>query len=1082
MEEAISQLSFATATIPIPDYDPDFPTVDSYIIIKVCDFGHHFILKSYEQIQTSTFVADDILRTAFPGFVERIYVVNLFRLTTHLIPYYSNSNPGAVIKFIGGGTNLVEELGEYIPENHGGEGKPLQSETSGAVAIRVVTTGPEFNWLSVWTAADIRETLEIARGPPRDPIQTSSPRRHVPETRIHLSCEETPSRPSNKDSHEIARPKLTMLRRQQNNSSSPPSAKRSKLSNPIFQTPNPPKQSTIAPYTTNTFKKSSPYFSSAGGAKKRNSSILNFFKPIESANGVKGESSQKKQQETGDLFIRHGSYSLDSSDSEEEDDGLDNEREIGGWGRGRNISGESPLGASKGLEGKRLITFPAATNPIPSAAATGMQKSKLLPAPLDEVMSSQLNDRSKTPVRRPPVLKFDLSSIKLDASQSVLFSQPASSFPSSFKEPKQQHAASIANESEDEDEDLAVGDISHNRKIAGFVAVDNVKNKTVNKNRAFCKERTIEYIELSDDDLGVTKDRTKDKGKGIACDDFSEAEEFEEDRNFEMRDISCNPASHAAEGGFEDFAAELPIIMKPETSANSIQCPICSVDLAGASEALRNSHVSHCLDGSLTSLPSPSSPKPSATISPLSPDPTPDARPPATTKSTPQDERQQWLSSLNTENTSRSRPTDMRPCPYYKKIYNGIITVDAFCHGNITGCIAYFLTHFHGEHFAGLTSTWNHGPIYCSRVTANLVRTRLHVHPQYVRELPLETWVQIEGAEYVRVRGLDANHCPGSMLLLFEHAKSKDRVLHCGDFRANKKHIMHELLRPRPKGWEVGQPEQRIDTVYLDTTYLNPYFAFPSQEKVISACIDLCMRLHNETVGMNDEFEGRGRAEEVNTFMSQTGRERRSRGRILVVVGTHSIGKEKICIAIARALKTKIFAREQQMKICKCLEDEALNELLTEDPNQAQVHMSGLMATSAEMLQQYLNQNKPHFSRVVGFLTSGKHYNTPEHQKDPVSRTVDKVLFSPSWMSSYSTKDLVLTRGSNWETNHYEVPYSEHSSFRELTMFACALNIGKILPIVNIGSPKSRDSMKIWLHKWESEKKKRKEKFTVAAW
>ncbi|KAL7274585.1 Non-classical phosphatidylinositol transfer protein (PITP) [Rhizina undulata] len=53
-EHAIRKLSLATATVPIPDYDPYFPTVDPYTIIEVFDFGYHAIPKSFLQIQRST--------------------------------------------------------------------------------------------------------------------------------------------------------------------------------------------------------------------------------------------------------------------------------------------------------------------------------------------------------------------------------------------------------------------------------------------------------------------------------------------------------------------------------------------------------------------------------------------------------------------------------------------------------------------------------------------------------------------------------------------------------------------------------------------------------------------------------------------------------------------------------------------------------------------------------------------------------------------------------------------------------------------------------------------------------------------
>lgn len=322
-------------------------------------------------------------------------------------------------------------------------------------------------------------------------------------------------------------------------------------------------------------------------------------------------------------------------------------------------------------------------------------------------------------------------------------------------------------------------------------------------------------------------------------------------------------------------------------------------------------------------------------------------------------------------------------------------------------------------------------------------------------------------------------------------------------------HIEHPLLMPDVLDKVNGKTkEQKIDVCYLDTTYLNPKYAFPDQESVIKACADMCVCLSKDTADADDGWEtmkrqraGEGMTKfiqreasnleveqdsedatavdsmtvEKNPHASQqiisSLKDKKARGRLLVVVGTYSIGKERICLGIARALNSKIYAPPSKQRIVAALEDAELDARMTKDPKEAQVHMTPLFEIRADTLDDYLKDFWPHFTRAVGFRPSGWNYKPPKSRFTD-SPLVSTVLQSDNWKSTYSMRELVPQRGSSSRASCFGVPYSEHSSFRELTVFCCALRIDKIIPTVNVGSAKGRERMKAWCDRWAAERRK----------
>ncbi|KAL5700533.1 snm1-like protein [Ranunculus cassubicifolius] len=347
---------------------------------------------------------------------------------------------------------------------------------------------------------------------------------------------------------------------------------------------------------------------------------------------------------------------------------------------------------------------------------------------------------------------------------------------------------------------------------------------------------------------------------------------------------------------------------------------------------------------------------------------------------------------------NQSNQQQRRVCPFYKKIPGTPFSVDAFRYGLIEGCSAYFLSHFHYDHYGGLSKGWSHGPIYCTPLTARLAKMCLSVNPSFICPLELDVEHNIKG---VKVTMLEANHCPGAALIHFRLMDGRC-YLHTGDFRASKSMQSYSLLA-----------NHRINLLYLDTTYCNPKYRFPSKEDVLAFVVKIAKQ------------------------------SLKKQPKTLIVVGAYSIGKECVYLAISEALQVKIHTNASRRRILQSFGWPELSEKLSSDGHDTPLHVLPLSTLRHENLKKYMETYGSSYTTVLAFRPTGWTYSeTAGNQLD---------LIRPNCKGNITI---------------YGVPYSEHSSFLEMREFVQFLKPDKIIPTVNVGNASNRDKMQSYFREW----------------
>lgn len=259
----------------------------------------------------------------------------------------------------------------------------------------------------------------------------------------------------------------------------------------------------------------------------------------------------------------------------------------------------------------------------------------------------------------------------------------------------------------------------------------------------------------------------------------------------------------------------------------------------------------------------------------------------------------------------------------------------------------------------------------------------------------------IDGSEVWLV---DANHCPGAVQFLFKVPASCDggagsssvarfeKYVHTGDFRYSD-----EMKNENVMSEFIG-----ADAVFLDTTYCNPKFVFPSQNESIDYIVGVIERLRVENVGVTAK-------------------------NVLFLVATYVIGKERILVEISQRCKRKIHVNERKMAILRAL---GLGEsgVFTLDESESDVHVVGW-----NVLGETWPYFRPNFTKI-GEIMSEKGYS--------------KVVgFVPTgWTYEVKRNKFSVRTKDSFEI--HLVPYSEHSNYDELREYVKYLKPKRVIPTV----------------------------------
>ncbi|XP_069689365.1 uncharacterized protein [Periplaneta americana] len=255
----------------------------------------------------------------------------------------------------------------------------------------------------------------------------------------------------------------------------------------------------------------------------------------------------------------------------------------------------------------------------------------------------------------------------------------------------------------------------------------------------------------------------------------------------------------------------------------------------------------------------------------------------------------------------------------------------------------HFLTHCHADHTVGLTSTWRF-PIYTSLFNAWMLKTKFKINPHRLKPLIIgrSYIIKLPRNGEMSVTLIDANHCPGSVMFLFQGFFGT--MLYTGDFRYDPVMLENQALTQVLRN-------KLLDDLFVDNTYAAEKCKIPSRSKATQEIFEI-IRKHPDHV---------------------------------VLLGLRNLGKEELLRAIALEFNEQIYVSEERLQVLQQLMYE---DVFTTDCKSCRIHVVDIRSVTVSYMKQRQEEH-PH----IAILPTALYKYGPDVANHPYKNSAEHGIF-----------------------------------------------------------------------------------------